>query len=125
MGYTSSELDGLVAGFAEALRRKVRVERIVLFGSWARGEATAWSDIDLLVVSPDFGQDALADMVLLRECLPPHEVDVDTIARTPAQIASAEPDSFLATVLEDGVVVYPSLSGAAVRRRAGSGGSGL
>ncbi len=106
MGYTATEIDDLVADFATALRRRVRVDRIVLFGSWARGEATALSDIDLLVVSPDFGRDALADMVLLRQCLPPHEVDVDTIARTPGQVAAAQPDSFLATVLEDGVVVY-------------------
>lgn len=85
----------VVADFATALRQRVRLDRIILFGSWARGEATALSDIDLLVVSPDFGRDALADMVVRRQCLPPHEVDVDTIARNPAQIAAAEPDSFL------------------------------
>ncbi len=106
MGYTATDLDDLVADLAAAPRRHVRVARIILFGLLARRDATAASDIDLLVVSPDFGRDALADMVLLRQCLPPHEVDVDTIARTPEQIAAAEPDSFLATVLGDGVVVY-------------------
>lgn len=110
MGYTATELDRLIGEFADALRRRIRLDRILLFGSWARGEATEDSDIDLLVISPDFGRDALADMVLLRECLPLHEVDIDTIARTPEQVAAAEPDSFLATVLEDGVVVYPARS---------------
>ena len=108
MGYTATDLDILVSDFARALRRGIRVERILLFGSRARRDAGEESDIDLLVVSPDVGRDALADMVLLRECLPSHEIDIDTIARTPEQVASAEPDSFLATVLEDGVVVYPS-----------------
>lgn len=107
MGYTATDLDDLVAEFVGALRRRIRLERVILFGSRARGNASEDSDIDLLVVSPDFGGDALADMVLLRECLPPHEVDIDTIARTPEQVATAEPDTFLATVLEDGVVVYP------------------
>lgn len=32
----------------------VPVERGVIFGSHVRGTATAWSDIDLLVVSPRF-----------------------------------------------------------------------
>ena len=32
----------------------IPVERGVIFGSHARGEATQWSDIDLLVVSPRF-----------------------------------------------------------------------
>jgi predicted nucleotidyltransferase len=110
MGYTATELDRLIGEFADALRRRIRLDRILLFGSRARGEATEDSDIDLLVISPDFGRDVLADMVLLRECLPPHEVDIDTIARTPEQVAAAEPDSFLATVLEEGVVVYPARS---------------
>ena len=106
MGYPATDLDDFVANLAAAPRRHVCVARIILFGLLARRDATAVSDIDLLVVSPDFGRDPLADMVLLRQCLPPHEVDVDTIARTPEQIAAAEPDSILATVLEDGVVVY-------------------
>lgn len=31
-----------------------RPEKAVLFGSYARGEANKWSDIDLVVVSPEF-----------------------------------------------------------------------
>lgn len=94
--------------FVGMLSEHARVERVILFGSRARGEATEASDIDLLVVSPDFGQDPLADFTLLYGCIPPLDVDVDAIPRTPEQVAAAEPDSFLATVLEDGVVVYPS-----------------
>jgi predicted nucleotidyltransferase len=32
----------------------VRVERIILFGSYADGIPHEWSDIDLVVISPDF-----------------------------------------------------------------------
>lgn len=35
--------------------KKVRVEKVVLFGSWAKGTAREDSDIDVVVVSPDFG----------------------------------------------------------------------
>lgn len=34
--------------------RGIMVERVVVFGSQAKGEAHEWSDIDLLVVSPQF-----------------------------------------------------------------------
>lgn len=37
----------------EALRTRLPVRRVVLFGSWARGRATAASDVDLLVVYAD------------------------------------------------------------------------
>lgn len=37
---------------ADLLREKYGAQRVILFGSAARGEATEDSDIDLLVVSP-------------------------------------------------------------------------
>lgn len=39
---------------ARVARSGIAVESGVLFGSWARGEQHADSDIDVLVVSPDF-----------------------------------------------------------------------
>jgi len=47
--------DQLIARLRErlpALRRVLPPSRVVLFGSWAAGRATAFSDIDLLVVYP-------------------------------------------------------------------------
>ena len=34
--------------------RGIPIEKAVVFGSWAKGLADAWSDIDLLVISPQF-----------------------------------------------------------------------
>jgi len=34
--------------------RGITVERVVVFGSQAKGEAHEWSDIDILVISPQF-----------------------------------------------------------------------
>jgi len=108
MGQTTTDVGGRVRTFVDALSERIRVERIILFGSRARGEASETSAIDLLVVSPDFGRDPLADYALLYGGIPPLDVDVDVdaIPRTPEQVARAELDSFLATVLEGGVVVY-------------------
>ena len=41
----------------------IRASRAVLFGSWARGEAKAESDIDLIVIAPEF--DNLQDRELI------------------------------------------------------------
>ena len=38
----------------ELARMGIRCERVLLFGSWATGRATEGSDIDLIVVSPDW-----------------------------------------------------------------------
>ncbi|MBF0309861.1 MAG: nucleotidyltransferase domain-containing protein [Magnetococcales bacterium] len=45
----------IVQSYLRVLRQEgMPVDFAVLFGSQARGEATEWSDIDLLVVSPLF-----------------------------------------------------------------------
>jgi predicted nucleotidyltransferase len=109
MGQATVDVRGVVKQLVRALKHKVHVDRVILFGSRARSDAREFSDVDLLVISPDFGRDILADYALLNGSLGliDIDVDIDLIPRTPDQVAHAEPDSFLATILEDGVVVYP------------------
>jgi hypothetical protein len=53
----TSELDRIIGRFRRELERAgIRAERILLFGSHARGEARDGSDIDLIVVSPDWAR---------------------------------------------------------------------
>ena len=40
--------------FAALKSRGIMVERVVVFGSQAKGEANEWSDIDIMVISPQF-----------------------------------------------------------------------
>ncbi len=40
--------------FRQRLEKRIRVERMVLFGSRVRGTPGKWSDYDLLIVSPAF-----------------------------------------------------------------------
>jgi predicted nucleotidyltransferase len=110
MGQTASGVERIVDDLVEALSKRIHVERVILFGSRARGDASDASDVDLLIVSSDFGGDILADYALLYQSLPLLDVDVDMIPSTPTKLASVEPDTFLATVLEDGVTVYPRAS---------------
>ena len=37
---------------AERLRKEYNAERVILFGSYARGEETEDSDVDILVIAP-------------------------------------------------------------------------
>ena len=44
-------------------QRGIRVSRAVLYGSWARGEAGPESDIDLLVIAPEFDEARRTDLI--------------------------------------------------------------
>lgn len=43
------------------------VSKVILFGSHAKGKAGPDSDIDIVVVSPQFGQDITEEMMMLRK----------------------------------------------------------
>ena len=73
-----------------ALRKPLRelgVERAIVFGSWARGEADGFSDLDLLVViETDLGFAQRG--ALLGEALDRIPVGVDLLVYTPLQFAA-------------------------------------
>ena len=55
------ELERIVARYLVVVGRDVRISDAFLFGSYAKGKAKADSDIDLCVISPDFGKDEIEE----------------------------------------------------------------
>ena len=56
----------VILRFTKALNRKgIRVERALLFGSYASGKDCANSDLDVAIVSPDFGKDRFEEGKML------------------------------------------------------------
>jgi len=57
MAETTPELTGVIQRFCEELRKMgIACERVLLFGSQAKGAASEGSDIDLFVISPDWAR---------------------------------------------------------------------
>ncbi|MBI4518010.1 MAG: nucleotidyltransferase domain-containing protein [Deltaproteobacteria bacterium] len=113
-----------LTAFCEQLRRaRIRPERLLLFGSWARGEQREESDIDLIVVSRDFAR--LGDLRRLETlgiAAGRAGVSVEAHGYTPEEFAAPEPTSFLAMVLSQKTVDIPvprarRTAGKALRRR--------
>jgi predicted nucleotidyltransferase len=60
------EIRKVIIRFVNALTtRGIRVEKAVLYGSYARGKARAESDVDLAIVSPDLGRDRFEERKML------------------------------------------------------------
>ena len=76
----------VVATMVDRIVEAFDPERIVLFGSVARGEVTKYSDVDLLVVMPD-GTDQYEAVVKIRRCLRDMLTAKDIVVTTPDEIA--------------------------------------
>jgi len=90
------------------LKRALNPEKIVLFGSFARGDATKWSDIDLLVVAdfPKINSNKRFDILYdLHEGLI-KEHDIHAYGVTPQEFKSIKQWSILNDVKKEGFVLY-------------------
>jgi predicted nucleotidyltransferase len=95
-----------IRGFAKALAERFAPERIVLFGSHARGNAGADSDVDLLIVMPHEGPAALRAAEIRKTIRSPFAVDL--LVRSPDRLRERlrMGDPFLAGIVAEGEVLY-------------------
>ena len=93
----SAVVRNIVAHFPE-------VERIILFGSRARGDARPDSDWDFLVVMPS-QQRPVQRGIAIRRVARVHGVPMDFLVRTPEEVAEGFP--MMATdIVGEGKVLY-------------------
>ncbi len=94
----------------EDLSRRIASEfhpdRIILFGSYARGAPTVDSDVDLLVVLPFEGRAVDKSVEIRLKLRPPFPIDL--IVRTPEKVRERVEmgDDFMREILEEGKVLY-------------------
>ena len=108
---SNADVNKAIDDFVSLLERGLRIDAIVLFGSYARGTAYEDSDIDLAVISSDFEglpmhrrQELISDLSVRR----PH--GISPIGYPISEYHNPGPHSFLREILRTGQVVYPRKS---------------
>jgi predicted nucleotidyltransferase len=91
----------------DRITRKFNPVRIILFGSWARGEATKDSDLDLLVVLPKVEHKRKAAIEVLR-ALNGLPISKDVVVTTPEEIKTHGQmvGNILRPALLEGKIIY-------------------
>lgn len=56
---TQDELNKVVNNYLNALNGKITIQKVILFGSYAKGLAHDYSDIDLLIISDELPKNKL------------------------------------------------------------------
>jgi UTP:GlnB (protein PII) uridylyltransferase len=103
----------LIDKMAQRIVREVDPQRILLFGSWARGEATEQSDVDLLVVEREpFGPNRSRRWQATRiwQCLYEFRVPADILVYSVDELDQWEDSRYhvVGTALREGRVLYES-----------------
>ncbi len=86
--------------------RKYEPERIILFGSHARGEADEYSDLDIVVIK-ETEERFLDRLKTVYELVQP-TFALDVVVYTPEEFAEMQRlgNPFIEMVLREGIVVY-------------------
>lgn len=97
----------VIAVMVDRIVKEFNPLRVILFGSWARGTANQWSDVDLLVIFPAL-EDKREMAVNIRLSLSGLSVCKDILVSTPNEIRRR--GHFIGTVLRsalrEGKVLY-------------------
>ncbi len=89
------------------MAKAINAERVILFGSYARGNATEHSDVDLMIIAesdlPRFKRSRE-----LYKLLRPHPFAMDIVVYTPLEIEKGKKTevTFVSTVLKEGKILY-------------------
>jgi len=101
-----ADLHSRLAAISRRLKEQYGAQIVILYGSYARGEANEDSDVDLLVVAPtteDFFRRMATARRLIRDLR--HGIAVSPIVLTPEEFAArkAANDPFVETILQEGL----------------------
>jgi len=96
-----AELDKILEGL-----RRYGPDRVILFGSFARGDYHAASDVDLLIVKDTHQPFVERSADVWRMC--PSELAIEPLVYTPAEFARMvqQGNPLVSTALREGIVIY-------------------
>ena len=92
--------------FGRQIGEQFGAEQVILFGSYAKGSATADSDVDLLVIGPFKGRSADKSVEIRMKLRPKFPVDIIVKTAEKVHQRAKMGDCFIQEILEKGKVLY-------------------
>jgi predicted nucleotidyltransferase len=103
------QIDQLIARLVETIGREYKPQKVILFGSFARGRPTEDSDIDLLIVKDTDVRMADRFVEVKRLIYDPQlRIPVSPLVYTPQELAERLDmgDDFVKEIVSEGKVLY-------------------
>jgi len=101
------ELLKIIDDYRLELEKQISVKKIILYGSFAYGLPRAGSDIDLVVISPDFKKfKPLERLEFLSLATRKGRAPIEALGYTPEEFDKAQEHIFLDYIAQKGSVIY-------------------
>jgi predicted nucleotidyltransferase len=99
-----------IQDYANKIAERFRPEKIILFGSQARGEANWDSDVDIMVVMDFEGQAVRQALSIWNELDAPFTLDLLVRRSKDIDARMESRDYFLREIVDTGIILYDSRS---------------
>ena len=105
--YTTTEIRKIAKALAKELEKnRIIVDKIILYGSYARGNPRDHSDIDLAIISPSFKAKKMLDIQAeLARIFSKYLPIIEPIGYSSEDFQSAEPETLLGEIKRSGKVL--------------------
>ncbi|OGM99123.1 MAG: hypothetical protein A2817_00285 [Candidatus Yanofskybacteria bacterium RIFCSPHIGHO2_01_FULL_39_8b] len=101
------QVSGIISQYIQELEKKITVTKVILYGSFAYGQPHAGSDIDLVVISPEFAKmKPLERLEFLSLATRFNRAPIEAIGYTPEEFSTAKNYIFLDYIVQNGKAVY-------------------
>ncbi len=106
MVHKTDTIDKLLDRYVEELKKDILIDKIILFGSYAKKQANDESDIDIAVISRSFGIKPLEDFKIVNKVL--WRIDSDRTIQVHAfnPTEFEEENFFTQEILRTGITIY-------------------
>ncbi|MBU4286605.1 MAG: nucleotidyltransferase domain-containing protein [Proteobacteria bacterium] len=107
MALSTNKLDEIIEGFIRKLADEIPVEEVIVFGSYARGNAKEHSDIDLAIISDWFrGKSYIENMQYLSRFAASYNSLIEALPFTCEEYKKLDKRTFLASIVKTGRKYY-------------------
>ena len=93
----------IVAKFADTASKEMKLNKVILYGSYSKGSERGDSDIDIAVVSPDFTGDRTEDQFRLMKYRRNIDLRIEPMPFRPEEFVLEDP--FVREIIETGMVI--------------------
>ena len=93
----------IVIRYTDILKKEMKVEKVILYGSYSKGSQRKDSDIDVAVVSSDFSGDMMEDQLKLMKYRRSIDLRIEPMPFLPQEFNESNP--FVKEIIQTGTVI--------------------